>query len=130
MTSANTLYREAKDLQRQAFRNPGKKVALSHLAACLEGRQGPVVGATDYVASYVEQLKPFVNKTFVALGTDGFGRSDTREALRSHFEVDRYHVAYASIWALVQDGVLTQKDLLDAHRRYKIEAEKPNPLSV
>ena len=130
MTSANTLYREAKDLQRQAFRNPGKKVAQSHLAACLEERQGPVVAATDYVASYVEQLKPFVNKTFVALGTDGFGRSDTREALRSHFEVDRYHVAYSAVWALVQDGVLTQKDLLDAHRRYNIEAEKPNPLSV
>ena len=94
----------------------------------LEGRQGPAIVATDYVRAYPEQVRAYVPMTYSVLGTDGFGRSDTRANLRRHFEVDRFHIAHAAIAALAKDGKMTGKDVARAIRLYKIDTDKPYPL--
>ena len=92
--------------------------------------QGPTVAATDYMRNYAEQIRAFVPGDFHVLGTDGFGRSDSREALRRHFEVDRYYVTIAALKALSDqqaDG-FSAKTVLEAMASYGIDPEKPNPL--
>ena len=89
-----------------------------------------MIASTDYMKAFAEQIRSFVAQRFVALGTDGFGRSDSREALRSFFEVDRYHVVLAALKALADDGKLPAAKASDAIRKYKIDAAKPNPATV
>ena len=94
----------------------------------LEGRQGPAIAATDYIRMYPEQIRQFVPMRYTVLGTDGYGRSDTRENLRRFFEVDRYYIAQAAVAALVAEGKLTGKDVAKANELYGIDGSKPNPL--
>jgi pyruvate dehydrogenase E1 component len=94
----------------------------------LEGRQGPAIAATDYVRAFANQIREYVPMRYSVLGTDGYGRSDTRENLRRHFEVDRYYVAHAAIAALAAEGKLTAKDVARALKLYKLDVDKPNPL--
>ena len=96
----------------------------------LEGRQGPAIAATDYVRAFADQIRAFVPMHYTVLGTDGFGRSDTRANLRRHFEVDRFHIAHAAIAALAAEGKMTGKDVTRAIKLYKIDQEKPNPVGV
>ena len=93
-----------------------------------EGRQGPAIVATDYIRAYPEQVRAYVPMHYTVLGTDGYGRSDTRANLRRHFEVDRYYVAQAAIAALAEEGKMTAKDVSRAIKLYKIDTEKPYPL--
>ena len=86
--------------------------------------------ATDYVRAFPNQIREFVPARYTVLGTDGFGRSDTRANLRRHFEVDRFHIAHAAIAALAADGKMTGKDVARAIKQYKLDGEKPNPLGV
>ena len=88
------------------------------------------VVATDYVRAFPNQIREFVPARYTVLGTDGFGRSDTRANLRRHFEVDRFHIAHAAIAALAADGKMTGKDVARAIKQYKLDGEKPNPLGV
>ena len=91
---------------------------------CLAATQGPVVAATDYMKTVAEQIRPFTaGRRYVTLGTDGFGRSDTRQALRAFFEVDRYHIALAALKALADDGVVPRELAADAIQRYGIDPE-------
>ena len=94
----------------------------------LEGRQGPAIAATDYVRAFADQVRAFVPMTYTVLGTDGFGRSDTRANLRRHFEVDRFHIAHAAIDALAKDGSMTAKDAARALKLYRIDTDRRNPL--
>ena len=94
----------------------------------LEGRQGPAIAATDYIRMYPEQVRQFVPMRYTVLGTDGYGRSDTRANLRRHFEVDRNHVAQAAVAALAAEGKLTAKDVAKANKLYEIDSSKPYPL--
>ena len=80
--------------------------------------------------TYPNQIREFVPARFTVLGTDGFGRSDTRANLRRHFEVDRFHIAHAAIAALAADGKMTGKDVVRAIKQYKLDREKPNPITV
>ena len=89
-----------------------------------------VEAATDYIRIYADQIREFVPMRYTVLGTDGFGRSDTRANLRRHFEVDRFHIAHAAIAALAADGKMTAKDVARAIKQYKIDSEKPNPIGV
>jgi pyruvate dehydrogenase E1 component len=89
-----------------------------------------VVAATDYLKLYAEQLRPFIPRRYFVLGTDGFGRSDTRVRLRRHFEVDRYHIAVAALKVLADDGALPVDQAMQAIRQYGIDADKPNPVTV
>jgi pyruvate dehydrogenase E1 component len=103
---------------------------MSHVEHCLRDTRGPVIAATDYVRLFAEQIRAFVPRRYVVLGTDGFGRSDTREALRAHFEVDRRWVAVAALKALADDGALDRTKVAEAIARYGLDVPKPNPLYV
>ncbi len=109
-----------------------KKPQQSHIGHCLADREGPVVAATDYVRAYADQVRAFIpgNRSFLVLGTDGFGRSDTRQQLRDFFEVDRYWVAQAAISALVADGLLQPADAARAIKLWKLDPDKPDPTTV
>ncbi|MCF6766752.1 pyruvate dehydrogenase (acetyl-transferring), homodimeric type [Thiotrichales bacterium 19S11-10] len=130
MTSANELYRQAMTVKRENLLNPEKKPKVSHIEKCFSSRKGPVIASTDYVKLYTEQLREFVPSRYVTLGTDGFGRSDSRQNLRHFFEVDRYYVAYAAVKALVDDGSLPASKAKEAMKTYKIDPKKPEPMYV
>jgi pyruvate dehydrogenase E1 component len=128
--SFNELGRDGNDVERHNRLNPEAEPRKAYITQLLEGRQGPAIVATDYIRAYPEQVRAFVPMRYTVLGTDGYGRSDTRENLRRHFEVDRYHVAQAAIAALAAEGKMTAKDATKAIGLYKIDAEKPNPLGI
>jgi len=128
--SFNELARDGWDCERWNRLNPGAEPRKPYVTRLLEGRQGPAIAATDYIRMYPEQVRAFVPMRYTVLGTDGYGRSDTRENLRRHFEVSRYYVAQAAVAALAAEGRLTAKDVKRAIDLYKIDAEKPNPLTV
>ncbi|MGO1541068.1 MAG: pyruvate dehydrogenase (acetyl-transferring), homodimeric type [Luteimonas sp.] len=127
--SFTELRRDGFDAERWNRFNPeAKKPRKAYVTELLEGRQGPAIAATDYVRAYPDQIRAFVPMTYTVLGTDGFGRSDTRANLRRHFEVDRHYIAVAAIEALAKDGKMTGKDVARAIKLYKIDTERPNPL--
>ncbi|MCD8573816.1 MAG: hypothetical protein LRY30_01445 [Gammaproteobacteria bacterium] len=95
-----------KKIARQHYLNLDQTQDKSYLAQCLEKMIGPIIAATDYIRAYPEQVRAYVTSDYYVLGTDGFGRSDTREALREFFEVSRHYIAYMAIVALVQRGDL------------------------
>ena len=92
VTSFNELRREALDVLRWNMLHPDQSARFSHVENCLKNRQGPVIAASDYMKIYADQIREFVPGKYRVLGTDGFGRSDTREKLRHFFEVDRYYI--------------------------------------
>ena len=128
--SMNELSRNGNDVSRWNLLNPAEKPKLSHVEQCLNDTRGPVIAATDYVRLYSEQIRPFVNRRYVTLGTDGFGRSDTREKLRHFFEVNRYWVTLAALKALADDGEIDRSKVAEAILKYGIDVNKPNPMSV
>ena len=94
----------------------------------LEGTEGPVIAATDYMKLYADQIRAWVPGDFHVLGTDGFGRSDTREQLRHFFEVDRYYVTVQALRALAKRGEIDGKVVNDAMKKYGLDPAKPSPL--
>ena len=129
--SFNELARDGEDATRHNRLNPeAKDKRVPHVTQLLAGRQGPAIAATDYVRTFANQIREFVPMKYVVLGTDGFGRSDTRANLRRHFEVDRFHVAHAAVAALAEEGKLTPKDVARAIKAWGIASDKPNPLTV
>ena len=130
VTSVNELAREAQSCARWNQLHPTKKARQSYLETSMRGRKGPVIISTDYIRAYAEQIREFVWSRFVSLGTDGFGRSDTRENLRIFFEVNRYYVVVAALKALSDDGELDSKVVQQAIKKYGIDPEKPDPVTV
>jgi len=130
VTSINELAREAQSCARWNQLHPTKKARQSYLETRLRGRKGPVIISTDYIRAYAEQIREFVWSRFVSLGTDGFGRSDTRENLRTFFEVNRFYVVVAALKALSDDGELESKVVQQAIKKYGIDPEKPEPTTV
>ena len=128
--SFTELAREGVDVQRWNMLNPLAKPRVSHVETCLGDTRGPIVAATDYVRLFAEQIRPFLNRRYVTLGTDGFGRSDTREKLRHFFEVDRRWVTVAALKALADDGTIERGKIAEAITRYGIDVNKPNPTTV
>ena len=126
--SFNELRRDGFDAERHNRFHPEGEQKKPYVTQLLEGRQGPAIAATDYVRAVADQVRAFVPMTYTVLGTDGFGRSDTRANLRRHFEVDRFHIAHAAIDALAKDGKMTAKDVARAIKLYRIDSEKPNPI--
>jgi pyruvate dehydrogenase E1 component len=131
VTSFNELRRDGLDTQRWNMLHPEAEPRLSHIEQCLKDRAGPVIAATDYMKLYADQVRAFLpTHNFVALGTDGFGRSDTRRKLRQFFEVDRHYVAVAAMKALADQELLPRKKVAEAIRQYGINPDKPNPATV
>jgi pyruvate dehydrogenase E1 component len=129
VTSFAELAREASAVERWNRLNPESEMRGSHVQAALVG-DDPVVAATDYVRAYPQLIAPYLDVRLTVLGTDGFGRSDTRAALRRFFEVDRQQVAVAAIDALVRDGRLERRVLAEAVRRYGLDGSRPAPWTV
>jgi pyruvate dehydrogenase E1 component len=96
----------------------------------LKNRKGPVIAATDYMKAYADQIREFVPGRYHVLGTDGFGRSDTREKLRQFFEVDQRYVTLAALKALAAEGQIPAAKVSEAIRKYGISPGKPNPITV
>ena len=128
--SFTELARDGMTVARHNLFNPTAKPGLSHVAKCLDGTQGPVIASTDYVRAYAEQIRAFVPRRYVVLGTDGFGRSDTREKLRRFFEVDRNYVTVAALKALADDGTLPASKVAEAMKKYGIDPATPAPWTV
>ena len=130
VTSFNELRRDGLDAERWNMLNPEKPQRLSFVAEVMKGAQGPTIASTDYMKAFAEQIAGFVPGKFVALGTAGYGRSDSREALRAFFEVDRYYVVVATLKALADEGKVPASQVTAAIKKYKLDANKPNPTTV
>ncbi|MBN2576399.1 MAG: pyruvate dehydrogenase (acetyl-transferring), homodimeric type [Deltaproteobacteria bacterium] len=129
--SLNELRRDGIAAERWSMLHPEAERRPSYVETCLAGRPGPVVAATDYMRLLADQIRPYLpGKHYVVLGTDGFGRSDTRKKLRHFFEVDRRYVALAALKALADTGALPAGKVAEAMRKYAIDPEKPNPVTV
>ena len=127
-TSFNELAREAHGIERWNRLHPTEKAKIPYVAECLGTSNGPFIAATDYIRNYAEQIRKWVPGRYEVLGTDGFGRSDTRSQLRKHFEVNSYHVAVAALKALADEGQFPLEKVGEAISKYGIDTEKTNPL--
>lgn len=130
VTSFNELRKDALETERWNRLNPDKEKRVSHIESAVENKVNPIIASTDYMKSFPEQIARFIPNKFVALGTDGYGRSDSREALRSFFEVDRYYIVIAALTELVNNEKINSSILLKAIKDYKLEGNKPNPMSI
>jgi pyruvate dehydrogenase E1 component len=132
VTSFNELRRDGIETQRWNTLHPESEPRRSYVEQCLRDHTGPVIAATDYMRTYADQIRAFMPQpgAYSVLGTDGFGRSDTRRALRGFFEVDRRYVAVATLKALADQEALPQKKVSEAIAKYGIDPEKPNPAKV
>ena len=128
VTSFNELRREGLAVDRWNRLHPLEERRLTYVEQCLGERQGPVIASTDYMKLFADQIRQWVPTEFQVLGTDGFGRSDSRKKLRDHFEVDRRWVAVAALQALANQGKLERKVVADAITKFGIDTEKRNPL--
>ncbi len=128
--SFNLLARDGHDTARWNLLHPDATPRKPYVQQCLENTDGPAIASTDYVRAYAEQIRPFVPGRYKVLGTDGFGRSDTREKLRHFFEVDRRWVTVASLAALAEEEKLDRAKVAEAIKKYGIDPTKPNPLTV
>ncbi|MDH3695433.1 MAG: pyruvate dehydrogenase (acetyl-transferring), homodimeric type, partial [Gammaproteobacteria bacterium] len=130
VTSFSELARDGRAAQRHNILNPEDETQTSYVEQCLQDSLGPVIAATDYIAMHSEQIRPFVPKRYVTLGTDGFGRSDTRAKLREFFEVNAQHITVATLNTLADDGVIPKSTVSEALNKYNIDSNKPNPAKV
>jgi pyruvate dehydrogenase E1 component len=128
--SFNELARDGNDCARWNLLHPTEKQRVPHVAACLAETRGPVIAATDYIRTFAEQIRSLVPRHYTVLGTDGFGRSDTREKLRHFFEVDRYWITVAALSALAADGQVKKEKVAEAIKKYALDPSKPNPVKV
>jgi pyruvate dehydrogenase E1 component len=128
--SFNELRREGLAVQRWNLLHPEEKPRETYVGRCLNSAPGPVVAATDYIKLFADQIRPFIYKHYVVLGTDGYGRSDYRRQLRKFFEVDRYYVAVAALKALADEGSIPASTVTKAIKKYGLDPDKPNPATV
>ena len=126
--SFNLLARDGQEVTRWNMLHPEAEPRKAHVSTMLDGDGSPVIASTDYMRLYAEQIRAQVPGRYVVLGTDGFGRSDYRRALRRHFEVDRWHVTLAALSALADDGAIPRKKVAEAIGKYDIDPEKPYAL--
>ncbi|RBP48363.1 pyruvate dehydrogenase (acetyl-transferring), homodimeric type [Arenicella xantha] len=126
-TSMNELRREGLSVQRWNMLHPSEKPKISYVEHCLQDQNGPVIAATDYMKIYADSIREFVPSRYVVLGTDGFGRSDDRQQLRSHFEVNREHIVVAALSSLLEDGSIEAEVVNKAIKQFNIDPEKPSP---
>ncbi|MEO0367854.1 MAG: pyruvate dehydrogenase (acetyl-transferring), homodimeric type, partial [Pseudomonadota bacterium] len=126
-TSFTELRRDGLEVARWNMLHPGKKEKISYVEQCLQDHNGPVVAASDYVKLLADSIREFVPSRFVALGTDGFGRSDDREQLRTHFEVNQHYIALAALYSLVDDGSVGKDQVKKAIKMFNINPDKPMP---
>jgi pyruvate dehydrogenase E1 component len=130
VTSFSELRREALDAERWNMLHPGQAPRTPYLQELLAGQSGPFVAATDYMRTVPDQIRQWVPGRYHVLGTDGYGRSDSRAALRGFFEVDRRYIALAALKSLADEGMLDMATVVGAMQRFGLDPDKPNPVTV
>jgi pyruvate dehydrogenase E1 component len=130
VTSFSELRREALDAERWNMLHPGQAPRTPYVKELLAGQSGPFVAATDYMRTVPDQIRQWVPGRYQVLGTDGYGRSDSRAALRGFFEVDRRYIALAALKSLADDGMLDMATVVSAMQRFGLDPDKPNPVTV
>ena len=130
VTSFNELRKDGMETERNNLLNPDEKKKKSYVQQCLEKRDGPIIAASDYVRSFSDQIRPYVQKPFYSFGTDGYGRSDTRKELRKFFEVDKEHIVAYTLSALSNEQLIASKDAEKALKKYKIDKKKIFPTKL
>jgi pyruvate dehydrogenase E1 component len=129
-TSFNELRREGLACERWNLLHPEQAPQIPYVTQLLKETNLPVVAATDYLKSYPDQIREFIPTRYRVLGTDGFGRSDSRAKLREFFEVNRHFVVLAALTSLAEEGRVPRQKITDAIKKYDINPEKPNPATV
>jgi pyruvate dehydrogenase E1 component len=130
ITSFSELRREALECERWNGLHPGESARVPYVRELLKGRAGPTVAATDYMRTVPDQIRQWVSGRYVTLGTDGYGRSDSRAALRRFFEMDRNHIVVAALKALADEGQVDQATVSAAIKKLGIDPDKPVPWKV
>ena len=130
VTSFNELRKDGMEIERRNLLNLNSKKEKSYVEKCLEKRDGPIIAVTDYVRSFSDQIRPFTDKPFYSLGTDGFGRSDTRKNLRKFFEVDKEHIVAYTLSALAKEQLLGSDSAEKAFKKYNIDKKKAFPTKL
>ena len=130
VTSYSELHREAESINRWNNLHPASPKKKSYLQKSLSKKDGPVIAVSDYVKLVAEQISPYIDCPFVALGTDGYGRSDTRDKLRDFFEVNKYFIVLSTLNLLINENIINKTNLDKAIKLYKIDVNKPNPNSI
>jgi pyruvate dehydrogenase E1 component len=130
VTSFTELRRDGLDVERWNLLHPEEAPRVPYVRSVLAGHPGPAIAATDYIKTHADQIRPFLDRRYVALGTDGYGRSDYRRKLREFFEVDRHFVAVAALKALADEGRIEPAQVGAALKKYGIDPAKPNPVTI
>lgn len=132
VTSFTLVAREGNDVERWNMMHPGEEPKVPYATRCLKDTKGPVIASTDYIRLFAEQIRAYIpdGRSYTVLGTDGFGRSDTRANLRNFFEIDRYYVTVAALEALARSGDIPAETVSQAIEKYGIDREKPNPVDL
>ena len=130
VTSFNELRKDGMEIERKNLLNPNEKKERRYIEKCLGKRDGPVIAVTDYVRSFSDQIRPYTDKPFYSLGTDGFGRSDTRKNLRKFFEVDKEHIVAYTLSALAKEQLLGSDSAEKAFKKYNIDKKKEFPTKL
>jgi pyruvate dehydrogenase E1 component len=130
VTSFNELRKDGMEVERRNLLNPNGKKEKTYIEKCLEDRDGPVIAVSDYVRSFTDQIRPYTSKAFYSLGTDGFGRSDTRKNLRRFFEVDKEHIVAYTLSALAKEQLIASDNAEKAIKKYNIDKNKAFPTKL
>ena len=130
VTSFNELRKNGMETERKNLLNPNNKKEKNYVEECLEKRDGPVIAVSDYVRSFSDQIRPYTKKSFYSLGTDGFGRSDTRKNLRKFFEVDKEHIVAYTLSALAKEQLIGTDSAEKALKKYNIDKNKAFPTKL
>ena len=129
-TSFNMLRKDGMEKERFNELNPTSKQKQTYVEECLPSSETPVIAATDYMRAYPEQIRGFIKAPYYTLGTDGYGRSDSRQKLREFFEVDATSIARIAIYSLFRKGDLNKKQITAFYKKLKVNPSKPNPWEV
>ena len=130
VTSFNLLRKDGMEVERLNQLNPLDKKKDTYVERCFSGNKIPTIAATDYMRTYAEQIRPYIKGEYVTLGTDGYGRSDSRETLRDFFEVDSESISRAAIYILFQEGQISEDQIKKIYSELKVDPKKPNPWQV
>jgi pyruvate dehydrogenase E1 component len=130
VTSFNELRKDGMEVERYNLLNPNKEPKKSYIEECLGKKEGPIMAASDYMRINSDQIRPYVSKSFYSLGTDGFGRSDTRKNLRNFFEVDKEHIVVYGLSVLAKEQLIASKYATEAIKKYNIDSKKPMPTKL
>jgi len=130
VTSFNLLRKNGMEVERKNHLNPDKDSELSYVEQCFSDKDIPVIAATDYMRSYSEQIRPYVKSSYHTLGTDGYGRSDSRQTLRDFFEIDSINISRSAIYALYKKNHISKEQIIDFYEDLEVDSNKPNPWEV